>query len=116
MTAKKVWYARGVYSKMASSKATGSVRKYLTVDEVIQGVFVDHDSDDTSSSSESEIETSSYEEVHSDEVHDEVPPEVQQNNNRRRGPRTGGGLSRTSAAQKRSQKIEEEKKALEEKW
>ena len=115
MTAKKVWYARGVYSKMASSKATASVRKYLTVDEVIQGVFVDHDSDDTSSSSESEIETSSYEEVHSDEVHDEVPPEVQQNN-RRRGPRTGGGLSRTSAAQKRSQKIEEEKKALEEKW
>ena len=115
LTVKKGLYAHGVLSKMASSKITVSNRKSLTVDEVIQGVFADRDSDDAASSSENETETSSFEEVHSDGVDDDVPPKVQQNNNRRRGLRTRGGLSRTSATQKRSQKIKEGRKSLEEK-
>ena len=61
---------------MASSKTTSSNRKCLTVDEVIQGVFADHDSCDAASSSESEIETSSSEEVYSGDVDDEIPLKV----------------------------------------
>ena len=91
-------YARGVLSKMVSSKTTASNRKSLTADEVNHRVFADHDSDDAASSSGSDIETSSSEEVHSGNVDDEVPTKVQQNKNCIRGRRTTGDLSRISAA------------------
>ena len=71
---KKSLYERGVLSEMVHLKTTASNRKSLTAHEVIQGVFVDRDSDDAASLSGSEIETSSSEEVHSDDLDNEVQP------------------------------------------
>ena len=61
---------------MVPLKTIASNRKSLTADEVIQGVFVDRDSDDAASLSGSEIETSSSEEVHSDDFDNEVQPKI----------------------------------------
>ena len=73
---KKSLYERGVLSEMVHLKTTASNRKSLTAHEVIQGVFVDRDSDDAASLSGSEIKTSSSEEVHSDDLDNEVQPKI----------------------------------------
>ena len=73
---KKGLYERGVLSEMVPLKTIASNRKSLTADEVIQGIFVDRDSDDAASLSGSEIETSSSEEVHSDDLDNEVQPKI----------------------------------------
>ena len=61
---------------MVPLKTIASNRKSLTADEVIQGIFVDRDSDDAASLSGSEIETSSSEEVHSGDLDNEVQPKI----------------------------------------
>ena len=106
---------------MATAQVKTSKRQSLTIDEVIDGVFADPDSEDALD--EAESSSSDEESEETDEVDDdEIPTKVYQDNNRRRGPRirggprTRGGCSRTSSSEKKAQKKEEEMKALEEKW
>ena len=88
------------FFKMASVTNTSNL-KSLTVEEVIEGVFADADSVDEAITSESETETSAWED---DDESGALPMKTHQNNARKRGPRTRGGLSRTSLAQKKTSK------------
>ena len=84
--------------KMATASSTSN-RKFLTVEEVLQGLFADAHSSDETIESGSETEPSSSEE---EDESDLAPLKTHQNNTHERVPKTRGGLSRANLHQKKS--------------
>ena len=97
--------------KMATASSTSN-RKFLTVEEVLQGLFADAHSSDETIESGSETEPSSSEE---EDESDLAPLKTHQNNTHERVPKTRGGLSRANLHQKKVTEKEAEKETLENK-
>ena len=97
--------------KMATASSTSN-RKFLTVEEVLQGLFADADSSDKTIESGSETEPSSSEE---EDASDLAPLKTHRNNAHERVPKTRGGLSRANLHKKKVTEKEAEKETLENK-
>ena len=98
--------------KMASATSVSN-RQFLTVDEVLQGVFANADSAEEKIESETETEPSSPEEVDESDL---TLPKANQNYAPKRGPRIRGSLSRANLNQIKAAEKEVEREALENKW